>query len=283
MTAAPATLVVISHYDRRGTTHLERLLASLHLHDGGEPFDIVVVANRTTESPLDLPYRDRFRLLERHNIGMNIAAWDYAWRENSGHDCYLFLQDECVAVRDNWLTGLKTHLTHSRVGLVGEALNSAWDLPWAKLAQLHRDDQMPDHWIDGAPAKRVDAYLDFMQRKNIDPGLSGAHLRALAWMTPRNVLEAIGGFPTGLNYGECIAAEIAVSRMVVQRGFEIRQARPEPFHFFRHFEWNKDFPERPFTHTALGATRKQAIGLRDAPSRRSWPHRVLGWLKQLTR
>jgi hypothetical protein len=38
---------------------------------------------------------------------------------------------------------------------------------------------MPGHFIDGKPADRVAAYLDFMVRHNIDPTLGAGHVRAL--------------------------------------------------------------------------------------------------------
>jgi hypothetical protein len=60
------------------------------------------------------------------------------------------------------------------------------------------------------------------------------------WFTRRGVIEEIGGFPSGRNRGECIAAEIAVSRAVAKRGYGVRQATDEPFTYISHAEWRRD-------------------------------------------
>src|SRR5690606_31973330 len=111
-------------------------------------------------------------------------------------------------------------------------------------------------FIDGGPAERVDSYLDFMRRNNIDPGETGRHLRSLIWFASRDTLEAIDGFPIGVNYGECIAAEIAVSRKVEALGGKVEQVAEEPFCFFRHLEFNRDYPGAPFTHKRVEAPKQ---------------------------
>lgn len=246
-----STLIVISFYDRRPTTHLSRLFASLDRHSAGAEYDIAIVANRTSDRPLDLPLEGRpVRVHERENLGMNIGAWDHGWRVEPDYARYLFLQDECFAVRDGWLAAFNAKLDDPSVGLAGESLNPAWDKPWPELAKRHAGVRLPDHYIDGEPAERVDVYLDFMRRNAIDPGASGRHLRSLIWAARRDVLDRIGGFPIGANYGECIAAEIGVSRSVEGRGLALAQLSSEPFRFFRHAEYNRDHPAAPFTHVA---------------------------------
>jgi hypothetical protein len=109
------------------------------------------------------------------------------------------------------------------MGLVGESFNSKWNKPWSELQKKKADSAMPDHFVDGKPAHRVSAYLDFMARHNINPGRNGGHLRALIWALRGDTLRAIDGFPIGNNYGECIAAEIAVSKKVEALGLEVVQ------------------------------------------------------------
>jgi hypothetical protein len=75
---------------------------------------------------------------------------------------------------------------------------------------------------------------------NIDAGNTGFHLRSLCWAFRGDVLRAMGGFPIGKNKGECIAAEIGVSRKVLQLGFEFDQITPNPFCYIGHGEWKAD-------------------------------------------
>ncbi len=219
-------------------------------HEGGRPFDLAVVVNR--ESGFDRPgltLESSIRVLERPNTGMNIGAWDHGWRSLSGYAHYLFLQDDCLVVREGWLAGYLTRAADPEIGLLGESLNKAWDKPWAKLAEERKGEVLPDHIIDGQPAERVALYLDFMARTGIDPGENGRHLRSLTWFARRDVLERIDGFPIGATYGECIAAEIAVSRKVAAAGLRVEQTSPEPFHFIRHADWEQATPGGPFLHT----------------------------------
>ena len=66
------------------------------------------------------------------------------------------------------------------------------------------------------------------------------------------MLEQIGGFPLGANYGECIAAEIGVSRSVVAHGMGLGMVGPAPFHVFRHHEWNQDTPGGAYSQKSPG-------------------------------
>ncbi|MGE0742036.1 MAG: glycosyltransferase [Hyphomonadaceae bacterium] len=254
--SAATTLVVISFYDRRPTGNLERLLASMQTHAAGAAFDVVVVVNRTSDAPLAMPAS--VEVLERENLGMNIGAWDHGWRSKPGYDAYLFLQDECYVVRENWLTAFLDGARDGGVGLIGESINPAWDKPWPALRQHYAGARMPDHTIDGRPADRVDVYLDFMRRAGVEPGASGRHLRSLVWFATRPTLQAIDGFPIGANYGECIGAEIAVSRKVEALGKRVEQVSPEEFRFIRHVEYNRDHPQAPFSHAPRAAPKPQS-------------------------
>jgi hypothetical protein len=79
-----------------------------------------------------------------------------------------------------------------------------------------------------------------MKRHNIDAGRDASHLRSVAWFLKRDVLVRIDGFPCGMNKGECIGAEIAVSRKIVQAGLRFQQISRAPFSYFWHEEWRRD-------------------------------------------
>lgn len=241
-------LVVISFYDRRPIEPLIHLLDSLDARDAGAPHERVICVNASGAAPLPVEVTERVDgVLLRANQGMNIGAWDAAWRHWSGRPAYVFLQDECYAVREGWMRDALAAVADPGVGLAGESLNDGWDRPWEELRTGPGRDVLPEHFVDGAPANRVDAYLHHLQRFGIDPGTRGRHLRSLVWVARGDALTAIGGFPAGANYGECIAAEIGVSRAIEAHGLDIRQIGPAPFHAFRHLEWSQDRPGGRYT------------------------------------
>ncbi|WP_462114334.1 hypothetical protein [Lysobacter xanthus] len=198
-------------------------------------------------------------VLERPNDGMNIGAWDAAWRRWPGRSAYLFVQDECRAIADDWFARYLHILDQPGVGLVGECFNAAWDAAWDSLRNGPGRDRLPEHRLDGRDANRVDVYLDAMRRFGIEPGPRGRHLRALTWAVSGTTMQAIGGFPSGRNYGECIAAEIAVSRAVESQGLALRQVGDAPFDVFRHREWNQEHAGGAFTHRAVYLRERDAL------------------------
>lgn len=237
----PETLVVISHYDARPAEPLGALLRGMETHPAGAEFSVCLVVNRTRERGVSVPAtKFPVSLLYRPNLGMNIGAWEAGWRANAGFKRYLFLQDECLIERAGWIAAFEEAVQGAQVGMVGESLNENWEKSWPELRRLQEGVELPDHRLDGRPANRVDLYLDFLRRSQIDPGQTARHLRALAWFAPRSVLEAIGGFPVGSSYGECIASEIGVSRKVESRGLKVIQVHAEPFRYIRHREWIKE-------------------------------------------
>ncbi len=236
-------LVIISYYDRRPLNCLVDLLKSLAKYKAGQDFEVIVVVNQTQEALPKLPPMPfPLEVMARENTGMNIGAWEAGWRARPGRSVYVFMQDECLVMRDNWLTAYAERCAESGVGLVGESLNAAWGRPWAQLRVLHAGSRMPDHLIDGNPADRVEVYLECMRCWGVDPGVTATHLRSLIWATTYATLSKIGGFPIGANYGECIASEIAVSRKIEMAGLRVVQVRQAPFYFTIHREWNQDTP-----------------------------------------
>ena len=256
------TRVVISFYDRRTTDHLERLLNRISQFSAGTQFDPLVVVNSTGETRIDPTVAKRAEVLYRENTGMNIGAWHHGWQSDPTFDRYVFLQDECFPIRNNWLRMIVAPLDDPGIWLVGESFNPSWDHPWDVLERVHRGSELPGHLIHGRPANRVAAYLHAMKTWGIDPGLRGQHLRSLVWGLRRDTLDRLGGFPIGENYGECIAAEIGVSRAIAAIGQRLQQVAVQPFYGTVHFEWNADSPLTSPSHKkrdkSLGQERSRA-------------------------
>ena len=258
-------LVVISHYDRRPLEPLIELLDSMGRHDAGAAHQCVVMTNATHDSALPECVASRVAAhARRHNLGMNIGAWDGAWRRWSGHPAYLFLQDDCFIARDGWLRAVLDRLEDPEVGLVGESLNHAWAKPWPALREAQGRDVLPEHFLAGRPANRVDVYLAEMQRHGIDPGPTGRHLRSLAWGVRAEVMDRLGGFALGSDYGTCIAAEIGTSRAVEAMGLRLEEAGPAPFHYIRHRDWNQDVPGGAWTHRPVQLVERDRLKQRVA-------------------
>lgn len=252
MKSSKQTLVVISYYDRRPLDNLVTLIKTLGAYEDCSLFDLCVVVNRTTDQEIKLPeFQIPVPVFYRPNLGMNIGAWDYGWRVNSGYKNYLFLQDECYAIREQWLSSFKRKLAERNVGLVGESLNNNWDKDWNQLRIEQNKVVLPEHEINGKRVNRVDFYLDFLREQETTAGETGRHMRSLIWFLGADTLEKINGFPNGRNYGECIAAEITVSKKVESIGMTIAQVDAKPFSYFRHVEWNQDNAGAPFTHKSV--------------------------------
>lgn len=282
-------LVVISFYDRRPVEPLIHLLDSLDAHDAGATYERVICVNTSGGPTLPPTVTDRVDgMLARANHGMNIGAWDAGWRHWPGRPSYLFLQDECYAVRPDWIREAVAAVDDLRVGLAGESLNDGWDRPWEELRTGAGCDVLPEHFVNGAPANRVDVYLHHLRRFGIDPGPRGRHLRSLTWVIRGDVLKLIDGFPVGANYGECIAAEIGVSRAVEAHGLEIRQIGPTPFHVFRHLEWAQDragsrYTQKPLMLRELQRLKGEVETLRGRLEHPSFRDLGLGLLRRFRR
>lgn len=258
-------LVVISHYDRRRVEPLVELIDSMQRHDAGADHQCVVMTNKTHDAPLPACVTARIdAYASRLNLGMNIGAWDAAWRRWNGRPAYLFLQDDCFVARRGWLRAVLDRLEDPGVGLVGESMNKAWAKPWHVLREAQGRDVLPEHTLDGRPANRVDVYLAEMQRHGIDPGATGRHLRSLVWGARGDVLTRLDGFPSGSDYGTCIAAEIGTSRAVEALGLRLEEIGPAPFHYIRHRDWNQDVPGGDWTHRPLHLVERDRLRQRVA-------------------
>lgn len=233
--------MVVSFFEPRPSQALQTLLHTLRNTDAGAAFDLAVVINRSGSTPLMRPdwMQQADFVLERPNEGMNIGAWDFAWRTLPDYDNYLFLQDECVLKAAHWLIAFVQMSADQSVGLIGESWNSGWDRPWAAMRKSVQQHTLREHTLQGKPANRVDVYLDFMARHQVSCGKQAGHLRALTWFARRETLQAMQGFLHGANYGECIAAEISASKQVEAMGLSARQLSPQAFLYFGHMEWQQ--------------------------------------------
>lgn len=228
---------MVSNYKPRGLEKAKQLLASIRrVH----PDILLVINDDEAINPSLTEFENNFRVLIRPNTGMNIGAWDAAWRHSPEFDYYLFLQDECSLLDDQFLDAYAEKLSNSQLGLVGERLNPKWERPWPELQRSAINYRISDPRLAGNQLSRVDFYRSKMREWGIDPGDSGRHLSSLVWALSMPSLESLGGFPIGVDKEECIAAEIAVSRQVIQKGGRVEQVDQLPFRFFAHEEWRSD-------------------------------------------
>ncbi|MEL7157351.1 MAG: hypothetical protein AAFN30_12225 [Actinomycetota bacterium] len=240
-------LVIVAYFDQRPLRPLLDLLASMERHPAGCPYERLVVVSTTGTDRLDRLRSAGIPCLERQSLGLNIGAWDDGWRQAADVDEFLFLQDDCLVVRQNWLRAF-ADACGPGVGLVGESLNEHWDRPWDELRRTRGKIRVAEHQLAGRRANRVDVYLEFMARHGIEPGEAGRHLRGQVWFARRAALASIDGFPKGRNRGEHIASEIAVSRAMEAKGWCVRQVAETPFHYISHREWEHSNADGAFRH-----------------------------------
>lgn len=230
--------VVVSHYDARPTEPLVQLLDGMADTPAGYPYEVKVVVNHDSWRPCELPARHRaIKVIHRENRGFNIGAWEQGWRSEPPRNAYLFLQDECLVARDNWLLPFVEKAQQPRMGLIGERIPPTWDLPWEHLQWQFGQKVLPGHEVRGRQVDRLTCYRDFWRRHGIPTAPTGAHVQSLVMFARREVLARIGGFPLGENYGEAIAAEIGVSFLVRALGLQLCEVGPEPFSCFTHPQW----------------------------------------------
>jgi hypothetical protein len=228
-------LVVISHYAARNRLSLDKLLADLT----GLVRHIVVVINDDAAFGQKFSKYQSHRSIIRPNIGMNIGAWSCAYKTYPEYKYYIFLQDECCIVNQDFIAAYKMELDRPGVGLTGESINLKWDKTWIEM--FHSPLNYSLQLFDGAEKiSRVDYYLSAMSNWGIDPGISGKHLRSLVWGFNQNALKLIRDFPEGLNKEQCIAAEIAVSKKIESVGLAVTQISETPFVNLQHLEWRSD-------------------------------------------
>jgi hypothetical protein len=228
-------LVVISHYAQRSKENIKSLLVSL----SSLSINILIVINRDEVFQEEFVEFLGFPALNRPNIGMNIGAWDSGYKHYPNFKYYIFLQDECVMTNAEFISAYVSKLEIQGVGMIGESINHKWDKPWLEMMKSPLNYPV-NIFQDGKILSRVEYYLNLMSAWNVNPGVSGRHLRALVWGFAGDVLHRIEGFPIGKTKEECIASEIAISKKIEQFGLQVVQIAKEPFEYFRHDEWRED-------------------------------------------
>ena len=233
---AKNTLVVVSHYNARAKEDLQLLLNQL---EPLAPNILVVINDDNHHGPVEFLSDMPTPCLRRTNTGMNIGGWNEAFQQQPDFEHYVFLQDECRIVANDFLSAYVDRLKEPEIGMIGESLNPQWNRPWAEIASSTLN--YPVQITPGSPAMmRTAFYLACLNNWGISPGTTGAHLRALVWAFRHDTLEKIKAFPIGRTKEECIAAEIAISKSVEQHGERIAQVGSAPFQYIQHKEWRVD-------------------------------------------
>lgn len=229
------TVIVISHYAERDSVDLESLLAELKRFN----INVFVVVNddRVFEDSLFTALGANF--LIRPNKGMNIGGWSAAIKYCADFDHVIFLQDECKIISNDFIECYSEKLRNSSIGMVGESLNYKWALDWEKLSKSSLNYRI--NFSNQQSVNRVTYYLNCLKDWGVNPGATGLHLRALIWGFSSKVLtSAIKSFPEGNNKEQCIASEIAVTKLIEQMGLIACQSNPQPFKYVAHKEWASD-------------------------------------------
>ncbi len=230
--------IIISFYAPRPTDDLRRLMTDLGAYkDQG----IIVINDDQLRGDPQFQRLAGWRTITVPNRGMNIGAWQQGFLACPNKDFYFFFQDECFIKQPGYIEAcIKRFSDNPKLGMLGESLNLKWDHSWDSMRQSGMNWVDSEHQINGKRVPRVEFYLDALKRMGIMPGDSGLHLRSLCWSFRGTALRSIGGFPVGDNKGECIAAEIGVSRHIQQCGYQFDQISNTPFSYVGHREWKAD-------------------------------------------
>lgn len=122
--AQPAVSIIVVSYNNLALTKL--CLASVLRHTAGQPYELIVVDNASTDSTPEF-----LRLLAAHNPNVRVLQQ----RENLGFACannlalseargeVLILLNNDAIVTPNWLPRLCWHLRDAKVGMVGPVTN----------------------------------------------------------------------------------------------------------------------------------------------------------------
>jgi hypothetical protein len=230
--------VVVSTWVGHPPPYLLALCESFARHPPGATFDIFLCANGPDYSPPAELLHLFADVFVRQNTGHNLGAWDHAWRQLSGYDRFLFLQDDCLVKRPNWLRDFTRCFDSTPAcGLVGEHLIRDWDRPWSELTDQNGRDGRDDRASEQAALARF--YRKTLARWGIPEGPTARHLTAVVHFTSRSILEEVGGYNLGRTYQEAIAAEIGFSRKIESRGYSLVQIGRRRHSRIGHPQWNR--------------------------------------------
>lgn len=260
MIGKPRTCVIIAYWIGEPQKQLHRLLREIRTIDAGVPFDLRIVCNGGDERPLILPpeFDDcGIDILNRENVGYNIAAWDHGWKADACHEFYLFLQSECFLKQPGWIEAFEFRmLRDAGVGLLGERVE--WDrLGWTFIRDSTDRDLGPTVWPADEAQHPIDAYKELITKAGIPLGEVGTHVPTIIHFTQRQILEEVGGYPFfGPSYRQAVGAEVGFSRLVESRGYRVCQLKGGAFEYIGHRQWTATrWPVRMKNHIKEGLKR----------------------------
>ncbi len=230
---------VISTWTGNPSSHLHQLCQSLSQHQPGQDYDLFLSANGLDYSPANDLRRLFKEIFVRENTGFNLGSWNYAWQHLTAYDRFLFLQDDCVVLRNGWLGAFVRRFDRTRnCGLVGETLQYGWAKPWSALCSPEPMDRR-----DRDPVERA-AWAQFVRKTlagcGITEGSTGRHITTVVQFTSRSILEQVKGFNIGETKQEAIAAEIGFSRKIEALGYVLVQVARRRHSVIGHRQWPKN-------------------------------------------
>lgn len=225
--------VVISTWSGNPASYLLSLCSSMAQHPSGFEHQLFLSANGT-EYVVPREIQPLFaETFIRDNTGYNLGAWDYAWRRLPDHDRFLFLQDDCVVRKDDWLLRfIERFDSIPRCGLVGENLIRYWNRPWSELSGPRAPVEKDDHRVAA-----VKFYRETLSRWGIPEGATARHLTTVVQFTSRSILEEVNGYNPGQTKGQAIAAEIGFSRKIESKGYTLAQLARRSHSVIVHRQW----------------------------------------------
>jgi hypothetical protein len=235
--------VVISTWSGGTPRHLLHLCDSIRRHPAGFEYDLVLCANGL-DYVLPSPLTNRFgKLLVRENTGYNLGAWDYAWRHLPDHDHFLFLQDDCVVLRNRWLLDfIDCFVQKPGCGLVGENIDRFWDKPWSELCVPANQPETEKNREGRQYAEWARFFREKLRQWKIPEGQTARHATAVVQFTSRAILEEVGGYNLGNTKLEATAAEVEFSRKIAARGYTLAQIGRWRHSRIAHPQWPSNAP-----------------------------------------
>ena len=235
-TSIPRVAVVISTWDGNPSDYIFSLVDSLNRYNAGVPYDLYLCANgESYRLPQNLSNIFK-KLLVRENTSFNLGAWDYAWRILPQYDNYLFMQDDCYIKKNNWLKDfIQCFNSIEKCGLVGEYLNKSWDMPWTELTGSDSKKK-----VSKKKRERAEFYIETLRKWGIPKSETASHLTSVVHFASRKILEEVDGYIITNDYNEAIAAEIAFSKKIQNKGYEIVQIGKRRHSRIGHRQWMSD-------------------------------------------
>ena len=237
----PRACLVVSHYNAWEPDQLLALLDQTKEIPAGLPFRTRVVVNQAVDKTLALPPRHSdVEVSYRPNTGYNIGAWDHGWRVGESFPFYLFLQEECIILKEDWMKSFVDAVSDTRVGLVGESMTppETWSSWENRSGPLCRFFGLTSPFV--FYNELVPRFLELAQERGADPGPNTSHLQSLIIGTRREVLDRIDGFPSWpIDYVSAVCSELMISKSVSSTGWDVRQIGWLPFSIISHPQWKR--------------------------------------------